>query len=807
MDMFLKDVRYGARMLIRNIGTSAISVIALALGIGLTAMMFSIIWGAILRGLPFDRPEQLLNIARTDLAESVDRMGVSVHDYTEWQAQQRSFVDLAAFYTGTLNISGIDRPERLDGAFITPNAFRMLGAQPMLGRGFTDDDDRVGADNVILLSHDTWRTRFGGDASVIGRVIRANGRPTTIIGVMPDGFAFPNNEQAWTPLRPNPSAVPRNEGTWLSVFGRLREGVTMEQAAADMAAIAGRLEAAFPETNEGIGTTVQPYVRAFLGKEPIALLFTMQGAVFMVLLIACANVANLLISRAAARSREVGIRTAMGASGIRIVRQFLTESFILSAAGALAGLGIAWIGIALFNRAIADTDPPFWIDIRLDGTVLMFVLAVTALASLLAGAIPAWQAARANVADVLKDQSRGASSFRLGRISRALVVTEIALSAGLLVGAGLMIKSVTQIRTVVFPFETEVFTARVGLPEAQYGDAEAQRRFFDDLLPRLRQMPGIEDAGLMGSLPALGAAVERFAVDGATYADDRDYPRTRTVLASPGAFNALGVAPTEGRDFGDQDRSGALPVAIVNASFARRFFEGRSAVGGRVRIGDSSSNAEWRTIVGVVPDMYVGGLDDDDEVGEALYMPLAQSSARFMSIVVRPRSGDPMLMAQPVRDAVAGADADLPIYFVETLRSAIDADNWFFMVFGTLFMVFGGVALFLASVGLYGVMSTSVRQRTREMGVRMALGAKVGDVRGLVMKQGLIQLAIGLVLGLALALGVSNLLQMLLFEVNPRDPGIYLAIGVVLSATAAAACLVPAIRATRVDPMHALRYD
>jgi putative ABC transport system permease protein len=806
MDTLLKDVRFGARMLVRNPGTSAISVLALALGIGLTTMMFSIIWGAVLRGLPFERQEELVSVMRTNLSENVERMGVSVHDFEDWREQQRSFTDMAGFFTGTLNVSGIDRPERLDGAFITPNAFDLLGVQPLMGRGFTAADNEVGADGVMLLSYDTWRTRFGGDPGVVGTVVRANARPTTIIGVMPQGFGFPNNEQAWTPLRQNPGAVARNGGTWLSVFGRLRDGVTLDQAGAEMATIAARLESAYPETNRGIGATVQPYVRGFLGKEPVALLFTMQGAVFMVLLIACANVANLLIARAAARSREVGIRTAMGASGIRIVRQFLTESFILSIAGAVTGLAIAWVGIRLFNNAIAPTDPPFWIDIRLDTGVLLFVLAVTAFSSVIAGAIPAWQAARANVADVLKDESRGASSFRLGRISRGLVVVEIALSAGLLVGAGLMIKSVTQVRTVDFAFESELFTARVGLPEAQYGDPESQRRFFDELLPRLRELPGSEGAGMISALPALGAPTQRFAVEGATYADDRDYPRTRTVLATPGVLSALATGVSDGRDFTDQDRDGNLPVAMVNQAFVRRFFEGRDALGSRIRIGARDSEEDWRTIVGIVPDMYVGGLDND-EVQEAVYTPLAQGSARFMSIVARQRGGDPMVLAQPVRDAVLAIDSDLPIYFVQTLRKSIDDNNWFFMVFGSLFMVFGAVALFLASVGLYGVMSTSVRQRTREMGVRMALGARGGDVRGLVMRQGLIQLGIGLVLGLALALGVSNLLQMLLFEVNPRDPAIYLAIGAVLSATAAAACLIPAIRATRVDPMHALRYD
>jgi putative ABC transport system permease protein len=807
METLLQDVRFGARMLVRNPASTAISVMALALGIGLTTMMFSIVHGAILRGLPFDRAEQLVTLNRTNLAEGADQMWFTVHDYEDYRAQQQSFVDLAGYFMGTVNVSGIDRPERFDGAFIAPQVFSLLGSQAALGRTLLEEDALPGAEGVILLSHDVWQTRFGGDPQVIGQVVRANGRQSTVVGVMPPGFAFPVSEQVWVPLPLRAASVERGQGQWVGVFGRLKDGVTLDVAAVEVSAIARRLEAEYPELNEGIGARVQPYAKAFIGDEPSRMLYTMLGAVFMVLLIACANVANLLISRAAARSREVGIRTAMGASTVRIVRQFLTESFILSLAGAAFGLVIAWIGIRIFSNAIAPTDPPFWIIISLHRDVMLFVLGITAIASVFAGAIPAWQAARSNAADVLKDESRGSSSFRLGRISRALVITEIALSAGLLVGAGLIIKSVTQVRNVDFAFDTqEIFTARIGLPEVQYGDAELQRAFFDDLLPRLRELPGIESVGLIQALPALGAPMSRFAIDGATYREDRDHPQARTILIAPGTLHALGTGVLQGRALDESDRDGALPVAMINQSLARQYFDGSDPIGRRVRIGASASTQEWRTIVGVVPDMYAGGLDGDN-IQHAIYTPLAQGGARFMSVIARPRAGDPLALTQTVREAVLAVDPDLPIYFVQTLRKAINDNYWFFMIFGSLFMVFGGAALFLAAVGLYGVMANSVSQRTREMGVRMALGAESGDVLRLVMRQGLIQLAIGLTLGLALALGVSNLLQMILFEVNPRDPIVFVVIGLVLTATAAAACFIPATRATRVDPLHAIRYD
>lgn len=804
----MKDVRYGARMLVKNPASTAVAIMALGLGIGLTAMMFSIVHGAIMRGLPFERAEELVTVNRTNLAEGFDQMWFTQHDYEDYRVQQQSFVDLAGYYTGTVNVSGIDRPERFDGAFIAPQAFSLLGARAAMGRVFQEEDGRPGAPYVMLLGHDVWQTRFGGDPDIVGKVVRANGRQTTIVGVMPPKFAFPVSEQVWVPLQTDVASLTRGEGQWVGVFGRLRPGVSMDAAGAEVASIAARLEAEYPDLNRGISARIQPYTKGFIGDEPTRMLYTMLGAVFMVLLIACANVANLLISRAAARSREVGIRTAMGASGIRIVRQFLTESFILSMGGALLGLLVAWVGTRIFANAIAPTNPPFWIEIGLHSDVLLFVLAITALASLLAGAIPAWQASRSNVADVLKDESRGASSFRLGRISRGLVITEIALSAGLLVGAGLMIKSVTQVRNVDFGFSTQdVFTARIGLPDVQYGEAELQRAFFEDLMPRLQQLPGVAEVGLIQALPALPGPQQRFAVEGVAYQEDRDHPQARTVMMSPGALAALDVGVLQGRDFQQQDRDGALPVAIVNQSLAQRYFEGQDPIGRRVRIGASESQQEWRTIVGVVPDMYLGGLDGQDNIQHGIYIPLAQSGARFMSVVARTRGGEPMTLAQPVREAVLAVDADLPIYFVRTLQAGINEQYWFFMIFGSLFMVFGAAALFLASVGLYGVMATSVSQRTREMGVRMALGAEGRDVLRLVMRQGLRQLAIGLVLGLALALGVSNLLQMILFEVNPRDPMVFAAIGVVLTITAAAACLIPATRATRVDPQHALRYD
>ncbi len=800
----MNDLKVGFRILRKNPGPSLFAVLALTLGIGLTVMMFSIVYGAILRGLPFDEPHQLVHVERSQIERGIESMEVTIHDYTDWREQQsQSFVDLGAWYTGTVNVADGDVPERFDGAFISPSTFPLLGVRPQLGRLFSEEDRVTGAPMVMLIGHQLWQDRYQGDPGIVGRSVRVNSEPATIIGVMPEDFLFPFQQQVWVPLRVDPVALARGEGITLEVMGRLRDGVTIDRAMVEMSGIAQRLAAEYPQTNEGIAPVIKPFTEEYIGEEPITLLYTMLGAVFLVLLIACANVANLLMSRAATRTKEVGIRTALGASKVRIVLQFMAEALLLALGGAALGLAIAWVGVRAFNTAIADTGPPFWIDIRIDGAALLFTLAIAGVAALVAGVIPALHAARANVNDILKDESRGSSSFRLGRVSKAIVVFEIALSCGLLIGAGLMIKSVTQLRTIDFGFPTEVFTARVGLMEVDYPDSIARENFHNALLPRLQQIPGIESVALLTALPGLGAGGPNVRIEGVEYDVEGELPWARGNSISPNYFETFQVRMLEGRAFTEQDRMSSLPVAIVNQAFAAKFFANESPIGRRVRFG-READAPWITIVGVVPDMREGGLDD--EVQEAIYRPLAQDPARFFSIAARTRS-EPLAITQEVREAVIGVDSDLPIYFVQTLQSAIDQSYWFYSVFGTLFMIFGAAALFLAGVGLYGVMATSVAQRTREMGVRMALGAQARDVLALIFRQGMIQIAIGIVLGLGIAVGLSNLLTIVLYEVNPRDPIVFLSIIAFLVSAASLACFVPARRATRVDPNVALRTD
>lgn len=799
-----KEIRYSLRALRRRPGQTATAALALALGIGLTTIMFSIVNGALLKGLPFEDSHELLHLERSNLSEGIESMEVTLHDYLDWRERQTTFEDIAAFYEGTVNVSGTERAERFDGAFITASAFPLLGVEPVVGRTFTPEETSAGGEALLLLGHHVWRDRYGGDPSVVGRTVRVNAEPATVVGVMPEGFRFPLNADVWVPLRLDPAELERGEGTTLEVFGRLGDGVSPDQAAAEMSTIAGHLAERHPETNEGVGSVVKPYTDEYIGDELKTMLWTMLGAVFLVLLLACANVANLLLARATERARDVAVRSALGASRLRVMMQFFAESTLLSVGGALVGTAIAWTGIRLFNRAIAPTDPPFWIDIGLDPEVLAFVAGLTLLAAVVSAVLPAVQATGANMNEILKDESRGSSGFRLGRMSRALVVAEVVLSTGLLVGAGLMIKSVVNLGTVDYAFQTEqVLTARFGLFEAAYPDDTARIALFDELEPRLRGLAGVEAASLASSLPGVWSAGTRFALEGESYPADQDYPAANFVRVSPDYFETYRVRSTAGRVIEARDRAGSLPVAVVNESFVDRYFDGEDPLGRRFRMGDSDSDQPWLTVVGVVPDMHLDGAENEDP--EGFYVPLAQSDQRFVSVAVRTR-GDPAGLAPELAGAVSAVDPDLPLYWVQTLEEAMAEQTWFYRVFGILFVVFGAAALFLASVGLYGVTAASVSRRTHEMGIRMALGARARDILRLVLRQGMIRIAIGLAAGLVLAGVLARGLELVLFQVEPWDPWIFVVVPVALALTGLAASWVPAKRATRVDPMVALRH-
>jgi len=806
MRSLLRDVRYGLRSLVKSPALTIISTFALTLGIGLTTTMFSIVYGALMKGLPYPDGDRVVVVSRSNPVRGIERQDLPIQDFADYKAQQRSFTDLAASTSGTIYVSGDEKAERFDGSWITANAFDLIGVHPILGRGFRAGEDAPSGEKVAILSYSTWRERYSADPKVIGKQIRVNGVPYSVVGVMPEGFAFPNNDKIWVPLQTNPLEGKRGEGQYVSTFGKLKPGVSLDQANVDVATIAKRLGGDYKESNEGFTASVQGFTDSYIGKQPRQLLLTMLGAVFFVLLIACANVANLLLDRAAHRTKEVGIRTALGASRSAVVRQFLAEALVLSALATVFGIIVAYFGVAAFNRAITVTQIPFFIDIRLHPQVLLFAIAVACVTTLISGAIPAYQSSRADINEILKDETRGASSFRIGKISKALVVFEIALSCGLLVAAGLMIKSLANMRTMDPGFTTsKVFTARFGFPAA-YTDTLAEWRFFDQAVERVAALPGVQSAALSSGLPAARQSFggTSFAVEGQAYLKDKDRPRTRSMTVTPDFFKTLNIPLRQGRVFADADRPGALSVVLVNQSFADKYFKNTDPIGRRIRLGPPTGNAPWLTIVGVVGNTFTG--DQENPISPAIFQPFAQARSTFVYISAR-TAGSPLSITQSVRDAVASLNPDIPLYWVQSLDTAIAQSLWFVRVFGTMFLIFGFVALFLASIGLYAVMSFSVSRRTREVGIRMALGAQGRDVVRMIFGQGLIQLGVGMTVGLAFAFGISQLMRVVLFQVEPRDPTIFGGVAAVLVAVGLMACFVPASRATRVDPLVALRSD
>ena len=803
MDALLRDIRYGFRSLVQSPGAALVAVVVLTFGIGLTTAGFSIVYGAIMKGLPYPGGDRVVEVYRNNPSQNERQMGVPFPDFADYRDQQHTFQAMAAYYTGTVNVSGTGDAERYTGAWVTASAFDVAAERPLLGRTFRPGEDAPGGGAVTVIGYGMWQRRFGGDSGVVGRVLRANGAPFTIIGVMPQGYRFPDNADLWLPLQYD-RGMKRDSGQYLTVAGMLTPGVTVAQANADLGVIARRLQEQYPATNKGIGAVAQRFVDAELGPEPHQLLYTMLGAMFFVLLIACANVANLLLDRAMHKTKEVGIRVALGAPRGAVIRQFLTEAFVLSVAAAVLGTGLAAVGIDVFNRAIADAQPPFFIDIGLHPPVLAFVVGVSLLATLFAGAIPAFQSSRTDINEVLKDEARGSSSLHIGRMSRSLVVFEIALSCGLLVAAGLMIKSVTRLRTMDPGFRTQnVFTARIGFP-AGYTDAGMERRFFEQLHERLGALPGARSAAITSGLPGVGSNGGSFMIEGATYATDRDIPNARWTAVSPDFFETFAIPVVEGRGITAADRDSAQEVAVVNRAFAARYFPKGSPIGQRIRIGGRDSSNPWMTIVGISGTTFSG--DPEQPREPAYYVPLWQHNSPFVSLAVR-TAGEPMALTSAVRKAVASLNADIPLYWVYSMDEALARPTWYIRVFGTLFMILGLIALFIAAVGLYAVMAFSVSRRTREVGIRMALGAGARDVIGLIFRQGAWQMGVGMLLGLGFAASVAQLMSVILFEVKPRDPAIFGGVVAVLVASGLVACLIPAHRATRVDPLLALRSE
>jgi len=797
----MHDLRLALRMIGRQPLTSALAVVALGLGIGLTTLMFSILNGAVLRGLPFEASDRILHAAPFDLAEN-DDFEATQWELAEWRARQTSFEFLTAFYMGNANVVGPDgTPERHRGAWITPDTLRMLRTRPALGRDFSDADGAPGAEPVVIISDRLWRDRLQARPDVLGQSLRVNGTAMTVVGVMPPGFAYPVTQELWVALAVNPALEGKDTRPTVEIIGRLRDDSSRDQASAELATIAATVAALDPARRHGITVEVKPYVEEFIGSETVGLLGAMLAAVLLVLVIACVNVANLVLARAADRTREVAVRTALGAQRTQVIRQTLAEVLVLAVAGAAGGVAIAEVGTRLFTRGIVDTSPPFWLDIRVDGTVLLFVVAVTCLAALVAGLVPALRASRGDVLPLLNDEGRGTTSLKVGRLSRGLVVGQIALSFALLVVSGLVIQSIVNVTRFDPGIATrDVFTARVTLPAAEYPDGPSRSRFADRLLRDVGALPGVARAALASANPPTAPEMA-VVLPGETLPDERDYPRAKVSVVSEGFFDVIRVLPRQGRVFTVADGADAPRVAVVNEEFQRRYYPD-GAMGRQVRT-FSGPSTDWHTIVGIVPD--VPDIDLGESLLQHVYLPLAQRPSPTVNVLLQAQ-GDPLALTGAVRQVVAALDRNLPIYNVQTIQKVLDDSTWGWRVFGTLFTVFGGAALFLAIVGLYGVMAFSVSRRTQEIGVRLAVGAASGDVWRMVLRQGAWQIGAGVALGLGLAVLLANAMQLMFFEVSPYEPRVFVAVAVLLLAAGLAAAAVPARRAARVDPMVALRH-
>jgi predicted permease len=801
----MSDLRDGLRMLRSNPGVSLLATLALALGIGSTTTMYSITRG-ILRDLPVDRPEQLMHVAMTDRNVGDEYLRIPASDIVALNQQQRSFETIAAYDFEAIHLGDADHhAERLSAGRVTASLFAVLRVAPLLGRTFTSDDERPGAPRVAILGYDLWQNRYAGDRSVVGRIVRVNGVPTTVVGVMAKGFGFPLVEQLWTPLALDAlrGAPVAQNGPAYSVIGRLRRSATRETAGADIASLGRRLAIADPKAHEGRTLSVRPFYDALVPRKGRVIFRAMLVVVSFVLVIACANVANLLLARAISRSREIAVRMALGASPSSLVRQLLVESLAIAIPGGILGLALARAGVAVFNGTLSF-DLAFWMRVEVDTGVLAFATALVVLAAVAAGLAPARQAGRVDVADVLKDQTRGSSSFRLGRASRALVMAEVAMSCALLVVTGLMVKGVLSITSRYVGVAPEhVATGRIELRADAYPDAAARARLFDALESRLSSEPGVTSVALASHLPGNSVASVPVEIEGVRY-DNRDLvPTSRMVAVSPEFFRTFGVTLLQGRPFDRADREGRPLVAVVNRAFAARFFSG-DAVGRRIRL---KENGEWANIVGVAPELgIVSGNGDRNSGIDAVYVPLAQSDWANVGVAAR-TNADATALVATLRDIVAELDPDVPLYEEGRLDAVLAHASTGEKVFGGLFTFFGLAALLLSVVGLVGVLGFSVSRRTRELGIRVALGSPPASILWLVLRDGVLQLLIGLGLGLGVAALVAPQFGEALFEQRPHDPSVYALIALVLIVAGALAAIVPARRALGVSPMTALRSE
>jgi predicted permease len=808
MESILTDLRYGLRILLKQPGFTIGAVITLALGIGANTAIFSLVNSILLRPLPFREPDRLVRMLQASPKLGLTSWGVSQADFAAYRDQNRSFESIAIYNTGAINLTGAGEPERLPLATVTADFFKVFGVNPLLGRTFVAGEDEKGKNQVCVISHAFWQRRFGGDPNVVGRTLSLNNTPTQFIGVMPAEFKFPRYEiDLWTPLAFD---AKRTAPYFFAVIGRLKPGVQVAQAQADTTDVLQNFGREHPGNSEAVGlsegngprTIVTPMREAMLGKTEKPLL-VLLASVALVLLIACANVANLLLARATSRTREIAVRVSLGASPVRVARQLLTESVLLSFIGAVAGVTLAGFGIRMLDK-LPITGIVRMEEVRLSGTVLAFTAGLTVLTGLLFGFMPALRAYAMGIASGIREGARGTVSHR--RLNSALVAVQFALSLVLLIGAGLLLKSFQRLESVDLGFKPgNTLTMVATLPQSKYDNAEKALRFYDTAIENLRNSRGVIAAGATDNLPFGDAGnVDGVIVEGQEPPEGANVSQTEQAeiqSIAPGTFSTLGIPLLQGRDFQASDHNKAALVAIVDEPLVRRYWPAGDAIGRRIQM---TGDRQWLTIVGTVAG--VKHLNLMEEKRPHIYLAMAQYPAPRATFVVR-TDGPPLNMVPNFRAAIRQVDPDMPLYLVRPMTEIIGQTLSTQRLTNFLLSAFALIALTLAAVGIYSTMSVYVGSRTKEFGIRLALGAQPGALRRAVMRQGLWLTGAGVVVGVLGALALTRTIKSLLFEVSATDPLVFTAIPVLLVLVALIACYTPARRATKVDPLEALRED
>jgi putative ABC transport system permease protein len=799
----LRDTRYAARMLLHNPGFTLIAVLTFGLGIGVNAAVFTVLNGVLLRPLPYPEPDRITMIWMDNRRQGIREDITSYPNYRDWKEQGRSYEHMAAFANASFTLTGPEEPERLIGAQTTASFFDVLGVQPLAGRVYGEAEEVPGKDRVVVISHGLWQRRFAGASDVAGRTVTLNGQPHEIIGVMPGTLAVPEKAEVWKPLAPPEQARVSRGSFWLPVIGRLKRGVSVEEAQTEMSGISARLEQSY-EVQKGFGAYVVPLHRQIVGDIERSLIVLM-AAVGFVLLIACANLGNLVLGKTAARQKELAVRTALGARRTRLMGQIVTETMLLALAGGVLGILFAYWASRSFVSVGGESIPrpdTIGVDLRVMG----FALLVAIVAALIAGLVPALQASRSDVVEHLREGGREGGTVASRRTRSALVAAEVALAFVLLAGAGLLMRTLWTMQQVDRGFRPErVAMTTVSVPAALAAGPADVRSFYSRLLERVRALPGVESAGTAtGVLLPLLANSGTFSIEGKPLPPEEERIEYPVEVVSPGYFETLGYAVASGRTFSEQDHADAPRAVVINDTLARMEWPGQDPIGRRLRPGDESSTAPWSTVVGVVRDVRRGDLRGN--VRPEVYACSLQVTPRTQILLVR-TSADPSAILSSLRAAVREVHPQVPVFNAGTLASEF-AETLTSPRFRAILLAgFAVIALLLASIGIYGVTAHAVSQRTHEVGIRMALGARAGDVVGMMMTQHLRPALIGLAVGVTAALALSRFLASLVYGVSATDPLTFLLMAAALLAVAAAACWIPARRATRVDPVIALRSE